>query len=520
MDHNKQFGIFYTPKELAIILANELITPETQSIFDPAYGEGSLLLAAQEIANKNRINQTIKYYGCDLHPVNGLLSELPNAQLEENDFFCYTNLEKFNVILTNPPYIRYRTSTTDKMQSFQSEIQATLQLKKKSDTWAFFIVKALSHLKEGGSLGAILPWSFLQADFAIDLRVWLLSMFKNIDVWALSKPYFSKTSEKVLILWMKGYGSKNQKVRLAFSFDVNSQPSYLEIDEKTWASGKVSPISHQEISSVETYLEKNHNFKHLSDMAKVRIGVVTGADQFFIRRDVLWKKFNFSEQEFIPIITSVRELEQYIVDEKSIEKKLVVLEETATPDATFIKEGMELDVHLRSHSKNRRKWYSINPGKIPDAFFTYRVASTPFLVLNTSEMQCTNSIHRIYFTDLNERKKKWIFVSILSVYGQLFLEYGAKTYGRGVLKIEPTALANIPVIVCDSPSVDYTYSKIFDFLKNNKKQEAVVYATDFINLELKINSEFFKFCKSLLEKIRFSRENNFNMNKKNDSLSN
>jgi len=64
-----------------------LINGKTTSVFDPAYGEGSLLLAAENIANGDSATRQLAFFGCDRAPINGLLQHLPSSNLMEVDFF-------------------------------------------------------------------------------------------------------------------------------------------------------------------------------------------------------------------------------------------------------------------------------------------------------------------------------------------------------------------------------------------------------------------------------------------------
>ena len=66
--HIKSNGIYYTPKKIAEFLVKPLIKRTTQTIFDPAYGEGSLLLAAEKVykekvTNYSRKNVNKRFYG-------------------------------------------------------------------------------------------------------------------------------------------------------------------------------------------------------------------------------------------------------------------------------------------------------------------------------------------------------------------------------------------------------------------------------------------------------------------------
>ena len=118
---------------------------------------------------------------------------------------------------------------------------------------------------------------------------------------------------------------------------------------------------------------------------------------------------------------------------------------------SYLNSGRKKGVHLTSHSLRRVRWYKVDMGEVPDAFFHYRVSSIPFLSLNTGRLQCTNSVHRVYFRNGDVNIRRWSQISLLSKIGQLSIEASAKVYGNGILKIEPASLKQSLICTPASP---------------------------------------------------------------------
>ncbi len=113
-------GIYYTPEKLAKYLAEPLIDGSTMRVFDPAYGEGALLLAAESIFKEKFVtNETLELFGTDIHPINGLLSHLPEANLKQQDFFNLEYNLKFDTILSNPPYVRHQSQSRELIKEYR-----------------------------------------------------------------------------------------------------------------------------------------------------------------------------------------------------------------------------------------------------------------------------------------------------------------------------------------------------------------------------------------------------------------
>jgi adenine-specific DNA methylase len=486
---NKKNGIFYTPNPLAKFLVNPLIKNSKQTIFDPAYGDGALLVAAEE-ALRMRIkgkNSRFQIYGCDRQPVNGRLTHLPRPNLVKQNFFDYSMKNKYDVIIMNPPYIRHHLLSNKDRGKYHELISSRCDIKLTSDLWAYFLIKSVGHLKKTGSIGAILPWGFLQADYAQKIRVWLLDHFEEIKILALSSEYFNGTEERVLLVWLKNYGRKTNSIKISFSKKLEENMTYMELNKKGWQSSPVIVSDHYDIETIIQRYINEYNFIRFGEIAKVRIGVVTGADKFFILPESEAKNKCFPDDQLIPILSSSKEFSDFYLNGKDPLKRLIVFsKKNHDYETNYIKEGEKQGFHLRAHSLLRTPWYNINVGDTPDAFFPYRMTNIPYLMFN-NQAQCTNSIHRIYFGNLSENEKKWIQVSLLSVPGQLSIERYSKTYGRGVLKTEPEALKNSIVYLSHDPDVNRIYNHVSKLVSLNRKYDSMMMATTFLNKKLNIN---------------------------------
>jgi hypothetical protein len=100
---------------------------------------------------------------------------------------------------------------------------------------------------------------------------------------------------------------------------------------------------------------------------------------------------------------------------------------------------------------------------------------------------------------------EWVQVSLLSVPGQLSLEAYGKTYGSGVLKIEPSALGNALVITGSGCVPQNIYKSINAYLKMNDREKAVSNATEVITSYCGIDSDTMNRCSSMLRELQQRR---------------
>lgn len=493
----KKNGVYYTPDELALKLAEPLISGGNISVFDPSYGKGSLLLAAERIFQKFNIDHSIKLYGSDINPVNGLLKHLPEANLVEQNFFDYTDKTKHDVILTNPPYIKHQDIDKVWLSETKKNDVEFAKLKNSSDLWAYFLLKSLDHLKVNGSIGAILPWSFLQSNYAITVRRILLSKFCEIRVQALDKIYFDNTNERVVLVWLKGFGGNTEKVYFQNQKKFTLNQNYIELNKDEWTSEKVIDNSKNHLKEITEYFQKNKNFKPLSQIADVRIGIVTGANKFFVKEKPFGENLGIDRKNLVPVICKSKDLREYLAEGKERLKELLILDN----QTDYIGIGESYKFNERTHSKNRNPWYKVNPGKIPDAFFPYRVGKIPYLVLNEHSVQSLNSVHRLYFKNINKNERKWVLLTLLSIYGQLFINNHCKDYGRKMIKMEPGSLYQVLVNTSGNKVNDSAYKEILYLLINHEKEQAVLRATDMVNKEFGISKKIEKYALKAWENL-------------------
>ncbi len=505
---DKSNGVYYTPSELADVLVAPLLNGHNCTIFDPAYGEGSLLLAAERLLTivSNSYKSEDQLFGCDLHPVNGLLEHIQQANLVELDYFDYPTSNIFDIILMNPPFVRHHLIEMKKKNEYREKVAHLLELKGTCDLWAYFLVKSLDHMKKGGSIGAILPWSFLQADYAQPVRVWLSKHFKEIKIHALGAKYFKKAKERIVLVWLMNYGTHCSSIKITSSKKTNIRLRYTSYSQAEWKSDRV--VLKEGISSSEilSRYAKEYLYSRFENYAKIKIGVVTGADNYFIISQSDFEAELEAWDYLVPLYNTSKDIRGLWSNEQSPSRSVLTMTEANKEIfKEYIKRGEQIGYQFRAHSKRRRPWYAVDIGRTPDAFFPYRTSIIPYLVMNDQRVQCTNSIHRVYFDGLSDTEIKWIQVSILSVASQLSLESGSKTYGRSILKVEPKSLKNCLVYKSNSKKINAVYQAVNQLLLKSDKVGAMDLSTNFIDETLGVPKDLSNAARSCLIGIQSRR---------------
>jgi hypothetical protein len=175
----------------------------------------------------------------------------------------------------------------------------------------------------------------------------------------------------------------------------------------------------------------------------------------------------------------------------------------------YIQAGEIKGIQLGYHTKNRETWYSIDISPSPDGFMPYMSKEIPYITHNLSELLSTNSIHQIFYSsEVSDDMKKWIQFSMLSSISQLSIELYGKTYGGGVLKLEPTSAKRILIFTGKGrPFPKNLDKKVNKFLLNGKRRDANNFVDNWMKDNLDFPKKDMKFIKKSYDAIRELRLN-------------
>ena len=153
-------GIFYTPESVAELLVSQAIEVGGLSILDPACGEGVLLSSVVEQCRRFRGRRELRLVGCDRFKPRNLDRQI---EFVHSDFFAYKAEEKFDLILTNPPYVQSRRIDYKARRKYYERYAKPLGFCGNLDLWVYFLIKCTMHLNKDGTIAAVLPLPLVPA---------------------------------------------------------------------------------------------------------------------------------------------------------------------------------------------------------------------------------------------------------------------------------------------------------------------------------------------------------------------
>ena len=502
--HKKKNGIYYTPELVSTLLTREGLETGSLSILDPACGDGALLMAAAEGFKGVGARERLRLVGCDRFRPRRLAGGI---EFVCSDFLAWESHEEFDLILTNPPYVGARNMDQRKRRRYHMAYGKPAAFSSNADLWVYFLSKSVTHLKRGGTIAAVLPWSFLEAGYAQEVRRWVAEKFESVRVLVLEGSHFEDTVKQVLLVWLRGYGSPAKRVEIGCADACDGKPEFGAVAQEVWTSENAMGGLDLRVGGIVQAL-REAGFGVLEDYAKVSIGVVTGANDYFILSRGRAKELAFSGASVLPILTCVEDLRR-VAGAEAPDRVLVNFSKLTKRTKGYIDRGLKLGLCDRIHCRRRVQqggaWYEVDTGHVPDAFFTYRVSRTPYLMLNPDGYQCTNSLHKILFNGISEEGRKWIQLSLLSVFGQLSLEIGARHYGNGIMKVEPKVLKKAFVYTCERSIPTRQYKTVLRNIFEGRKDRACAVATRLVAKEANISKRVAADVLGIVNRIRKRR---------------
>lgn len=318
---SKVFGKTYTPHTLSSFIAKQMCKyyngwndNNEISIFDPAVGDGNLILSLLAEIRKC-FNGKVKIFGCetDLNATNLLKKRITcadtNIELSifNGDFFEFasTSNSKYDLIIANPPYVRIQLLTND----FHKRIAKEFQISGRFDLYYLFLLGLSKFQTEKSICGIITSNKFLTVKSGNALREQLMQNYNVVRLFDLGDTKLFSASVLPAVLLLKKY-DKNRKINTFFSSVYSEQNSiakakqvpdilsciesyagYVELPNKQVFKIKQGILNISQDGVWRNFDDDSEEVQHqiqintwklLGDIVKIRVGVKTTADKVFI----------------------------------------------------------------------------------------------------------------------------------------------------------------------------------------------------------------------------------------------
>jgi type I restriction-modification system DNA methylase subunit len=528
-EERRRLGEFYTPKPIAEFMVRWALKRRDDYVLDPCVGSGTFLMEALhdlEALGSDAERAASQLYGVDINPLAvlmttiNILSRVSNAKprIFLADFLNLNHLNMlslgfertvFDVIVCNPPYTRHHELSPSYKEEIARIIEAEIgePLSRLSSIYLHFFIHAYQFLKDGGRLAFITPSEWMEADYGVVLKRFLIKKMhvESIVLFEEKALAFPDVLTRACIT----LASKEAPREYTSLIELYSWPSVSELIEAVeegverdygWGRVKLCNLASIDPSTKWTPLFKvmtrrvmPHFMTKLGALANISRGIATGANEFFTLTEKEARSYGIEREYLKPVIAGARYLKGYDFTESDWEllqrrgKKVYLLwcfkqreELYGTSILNYIEKGERRGFNKRYLTRHRPIWYWIERRDVPDAFLIYMFRGRLRFVYNSANVYALNTLHCVYFDEKVKKEKSNVKTILAYLNSSLAFELARsilRMYGGGMYKLEPREAMEIPCIDPCKLSTDWRegLAALFDELciaaKKDKARE-------------------------------------------------
>lgn len=461
-------GAFYTPVQIVEPMVRWAVRSPSDRVLDGGAGESVFLTGAAEyLLNLGASAENVcrQLHGVELDRLAAKLARKALAATLDLDdcaaavrcgsFFDEVPGRHFPLVdacIGNPPYIRYQSFSGDvRRAALDRAAEGGVKLSGLTSSWAPFLVHTCRFIAPGGRLAQVLPAELLQTGYAQPIRDFLTHRFQSVVLVAFDNRVFPGALEEVVLVLASDDGKAGLQVREAD--DLENLEAVIQ------GSGSRSRSVRRPTGKWTKYLLRNSelrvyedcahgpNFARLHEYGRTEIGVVTGANSFFVLDERSAAGAGIPEDDLRPAISKAEHVQGLRLTkadmarlESARQPSLLfypIEEKPQGASAKYIRSGEWVGLHNRYKCRTRKPWWKVPGIKVPDAFITYMSDETPRLALNEIKAISTNTVHGVYLNPDLKKLRRVLPLLFLNSVTLLSAEIEGRSYGGGVLKLEP-----------------------------------------------------------------------------------
>ena len=471
-ERNK-WGQFATPIELALSLtrhAQKLLAQGPIRFLDPAVGSGAFFSAASEMAAKHHIEAAA---GVELDPLFAEAAERlwghSGLHVIHGDFTKQkTPEQRFNLVLTNPPYVRHHHLDGRDKERLKARLANSLQMDISglAGLYCYFLLLCHDWMEEQGLALWLIPSEFMDVNYGATLRRYLTERVTLLHIHRFCPTdvqFADALVSSAVVIFRKSAPPAVHRARFSFGGPIErpQQEADIPIDvlrhSRKWTQfpGRTTSESTDEPT--------------LGEIFSIKRGLATGSNKFFILSPEQIGEWEIPKQFLKPILPGPRYVTADIIEahpngDPAVSPRMYLLDCSEAAEKIkdrwprfyeYLQKGRDekiADSYLASH---RGVWYSQEQRPPAPFMCTYmgrsRNGKHPFrFIWNRSQATAHNVYLLLYpkgsllaaLKDHPELQAR-VFEALQRIAPSQLVSEG-RVYGGGLHKVEPKELAQVP----------------------------------------------------------------------------
>ncbi|MCA1970488.1 MAG: class I SAM-dependent methyltransferase [Rhizobium sp.] len=493
-------GGYYTPLDLASFISRWIAELDPGKVLEPSCGDGAFFQAMADVGSFGAARVTgFELNGEEAEKAARRVRELglSCADIRAEDFLGWAigNLdeggERFDAVVGNPPFVRYQFLPPE-FQARAAIIFDELGLKftKHTNAWVPFILASMSLLRPGGRLAMVVPAEIIHVTHAQSLRTYLGRECRRLVIIDPQELWFDGTLQGAVILMAEKRNGPRQKAEGLGMVPVRGReflrrsPAEVfaepqSINGKTVAGKWTRALLDLETRNLFDELEAHDEVHRFDDIARVDVGIVTGANKFFLVPDDTVRAYGlgkyahpmFGRSEHCPGV--IYDERQHAANaEKGSPTNFLWFDDAPDklPNKTrqYIERGEREKLHTRYKCRIRAPWYRVPSVYSTEVGMLKRCHDTPRLILNKIGAYTTDTAYRIRTRDVEGERLVACFINPLTA---LSAELEGRHYGGGVLELIPSEIEKLLVPL--PKAVELDLGALDDAIRNRPTHETL-----------------------------------------------
>jgi len=530
--NRKLRGAYYTPNALAKEIVSLLDFTDTLSILEPGCGDGvfiDALLSERSRLPRNASVTAVEIDDEEAKKVSRKNTPALSVNVLNEDFLEFYNREYekslFDLIIGNPPYIRYQYLTTTQRE-IQSKILTDHGMKanKLINAWVCFLVACVQMLSENGKIAFIIPAEIMQVAYAEELRLFLSNALSKITLITFKELVFPEIEQEIVVL----IGEKDSSEKGIRIVELTGVDDFKALDLEKNGYQKIQHIKEKwikyfidnEESETIRKIRNDDRFAKFADFGVINVGITTGNNGYFSIDRKTELEYGLSDITLPLIGRSSHAHGIYFTEsdwkqnvEEGKKAKLLLFPDIPFDDydenyKSYIEFGEKSGENCGYKCSIRDRWYMVPSVWVPDAFFLRRSNLYPKFVLNKCGAVSTDTMHRMKFFDDVDPEE--VMLSYYNSVSFAFTEICGRSYGGGVLEILPGEMGDIALPKINRLDVALKKKLIKSIDKIIRSDSNIEIALDLVDKELLVeylgmDSSVCKTCRGIWKKLQSRR---------------
>ncbi|AUD64075.1 hypothetical protein BK010_10435 (plasmid) [Tenericutes bacterium MO-XQ] len=431
MSKDIDLGQVFTPKVISDFMVNLFsdIDKNNKVVLDPCFGEGIFI---KSLINKGFTK--IRGYEIDTNLYRVFTKEygdFKDLKTFNTDFLFNNNDDYYDCVVMNPPYIRHEKIddlsqfgiTKDKLR----RLKIFEDLASSSNIYMYFILKALSILKDNGELVVIMPDTWIKNQHNYFLKSIKKHGFIKHMYFIRGSVFGKDALVSVSILKI---------IKTSNNYDLTE----TKIEHFEYENNKLL-----QIEKIDYNDPGDQNHCSLEDFTFIRRGITTGYNSFFFNAPLDGKSYRnmvVSPKNIVGFKTTYKSTSKFLYLSKTSKASSEVSEYLEISKDEILK--IKKPKTIYDYIVKGRDWpdFSIFDKNCIGIIFNYMVRDNMRFILNNKFLVRDN-----FYIISSNRIDSYLLLALLNNYYTYYrLELRGKSYGGAMLKLQKYDLAKLKII--------------------------------------------------------------------------